>query len=108
MVKTLIVLGLFLSFGLAVSARQRNTAKTELPGAGPCTNFPRRYQNMEERLAWFYGCMHKEPPSTAAIRTQIAALPPEKSTTLKTHDFPNQEALIGVAAGDLPIQIFPK
>jgi hypothetical protein len=109
--KTLAILGLFL-FGLSgltlESVPQQNTAKTDLPGAGPCTNFPARYQKLEERMAWFYGCMHENPPTIEAIRAKIAALSPEKRAALKTNDLTTQEALIGVANYDLPIQVFPK
>lgn len=91
-------------------------AKTEIPGKGPCTNVPERYDKLEERLAWFYGCMHKDPPSIAEIRAKIAALPPEKRKcivyacpkALEKQDFATQEALLGVASYDLPIQVFPK
>src|ERR1700689_29307 len=76
---------------------QQNTAKTEVAGAGPCTNFPSRYQRLEERLAWFYGCMHENPPSVAEIRAKIAALPPERRTPLIDKDEVTQEALIGAA-----------
>jgi len=93
---------------LAESALQQNTAKTEIPGAGPCTNFPTRYQKVEERLAWFYGCMHENPPTVEGVRAQIAALPADKREKLKGLDLANQEALIGVAGGDLPLQVFPK
>lgn len=62
---------------------QPNTAKTEIPGKGPCTNFPPRYHKLEERLAWFYGCMHENPPSVDAIKMEIAAMPPEKGKYLK-------------------------
>jgi hypothetical protein len=72
--KTLAVLFVVLSVA-GVGAEpvpQQNTAKTEVPGAGLCTNFPVRYQRLEERLAWFYGCMHENPPSVAEIRAKIA------------------------------------
>ena len=82
--------------------------KTDIPGAGPCTNVPLRYDKLEERLAWFYGCMHRDPPSIAEIRAKIAALPPEKRKALEQQDFATQEALLGVASYDLPIQVFPK
>jgi hypothetical protein len=87
---------------------QQNIAKTEIPGAGPCTNFPSRYQRLEERLAWFYGCMHENPPSVAEIRAKIAALPKERRAALIDKDEATQEALIGAAFYDLPIQIFPE
>ena len=84
------------------------SANTELPGKGPCSNFPERYDKVEERLAWFYGCMHEDPPSIAEIKAKIAAFPPEKRNALeKQGDFATQEALLGVASYDLPIQIFP-
>ncbi len=86
----------------------RDAQKTDVPGAGPCTNVPVRYDKLEERLAWFYGCMHKDPPSIAEIRAKIAALPPEKRNALEKQDFATQEALLGVASYDLPIQVFPK
>jgi hypothetical protein len=109
--KTLIILGLFL-FGLGgpriEPTPQQNSAKTEIVGAGPCTNFPARYQKLEERLAWFYGCMHEDPPSVADIRKKVAALPPDKRAAIQTNDFASLEALIGVANYDLPIQVFPK
>jgi hypothetical protein len=106
---TLILMCLLSSGSLTLEpSPQQNTAKTDLPGAGPCTNFPARYQRLEERMAWFYGCMHENPPTIEAIRAKIAALPPEKRAALKTNDLTTQEALIGVANYDLPIQVFPK
>jgi hypothetical protein len=87
---------------------QQNTAKTDLPGKGPCTKIPDRYQKIEVRLAWFYGCMHQDPPTIAEIKAKIAALPPEKRAALESKDFITQEALLAVAFGDAPIQIFPK
>lgn len=108
---------LMLTFILCLGApllAQQGSAKTEIPGKGPCTNVPVRYDKLEERLAWFYGCMHEEPPSIAEIKAKIAALPPEKRKcivyacpTLEQWDFAMQEALLGVASYDLPIQIFP-
>jgi hypothetical protein len=106
--KMLIALGLFLLGSALVSAPQQNTAKTEIAGAGPCTNVPDRYQRIEERLAWYYGCMHENPPSVDDIRAKIAALSPDKREKLKGLSYIEQEALIGVANGDLPIQIFRK
>jgi hypothetical protein len=104
--KTIILGTLFLlTPAMANPMPQQNT---DLPGAGPCTNFPTRYRKVEERLAWFYGCMHKEPPTVTQIQTKIAALPPDKRSLLKPNNFANNEALIGVAAGELPIQVFPK
>ena len=44
----------------------------------------------------------------AEIQAAISALPPERRTPLKGRDSVTQEALIGVANGDLPIQVFPK
>jgi hypothetical protein len=108
--KTLITIGLFLlgASGLGVKpTSQQNTAKTDIPDAGPCTNFPARYERLEERLAWFYGCMHENPPTVEEIRAKIAALPPDKRSALKPYDFPTQEALIGTANVDLPMQVFP-
>jgi hypothetical protein len=102
--RVLALLGLFLS---AVSLAQQNTAKTD-SDAGPCTIFPKRYQKLDQRLAWFYGCMHREPPTPAAIQDALADLPPERRALLKGRDTVTQEALIGVANGDLPIQVFPK
>ncbi len=108
--RTLTILGLCL-LGLGGTApkleSQRNTAKTEVPGKGPCTNFPARYQKVEERLAWFYGCMHTNPPTIAEVRAKIAALPENSRDALKSKDFSTQEALIGVAAYDLPLEVFP-
>jgi hypothetical protein len=106
--RILLVLGLFLLGSMVVSIPQQNTAKTEIAGAGPCTNVPTRYQRIEERLAWFYGCMHENPPTIDEVRARIAALSPEKREKLKGLDLPTQEALIGVANADLPIQVFPK
>ena len=71
--RALIVFGVFLlGLGGAIpeGAPQQNTAKTEIPGKGPCTNFPIRYQKIEERLAWFYGCMHTNPPTIAEVRAK--------------------------------------
>jgi hypothetical protein len=84
-----------------------NTAKTDLPGKGPCTNVPQRYKKLEQRLAWFYGCMHEEPPTTTAIKAAIAAMPPEKQKAFLVQDLITQEALLGVATYALPIQVFP-
>ncbi|HYL83198.1 MAG TPA: hypothetical protein VE263_03110 [Candidatus Angelobacter sp.] len=109
--KTLTILGLFLLGANRFAfepATQQNTAKTDIPGAGPCTNFPARYQKLEERLAWFHGCMHEDPPSIKEIREKIAALSPDKREKLKGLDMINQEALIGIAEGDVPIQVMPK
>lgn len=109
--KTLtLTLACLLGFGSLASGpnTQQNTAKTDLPGAGPCTNFPVRYQRLEERMAWFYGCMHENPPTLEAVRAKIAALSPEKRAALKNNDLITQEALIGIANYDLPIQVFPK
>jgi hypothetical protein len=86
---------------------QQGAANTEIPNAGPCTNFPARYQEIDERLAWFYGCMHEDPPSAEQIRAIIASLPADKRTVLEPYDFPTKEALLGTAASTLPIQIFP-
>jgi hypothetical protein len=89
--------------------QQSDTSEqTEIPGAGPCTNIPVRYDQLEQRLAWFYGCMHESPPSIAAIKAKVAALPPEKRKALEQQSFAAQEALLGVANADLPIQVFPK
>ncbi len=106
--KTLITVSLFLLgfSGFEITPAQQNTAKTEIGGAGPCTNFPNRYRKIEERLAWFYGCMHENPPTVEEIRAKIAALPPGKRAAFKSYDFPTQEALIGTANYDLPIQVF--
>ncbi len=93
---------------VAYSAPQQNTTHTEVHGAGPCTNFPSRYQRLEERLAWFYGCMHENPPSVAEIRAKIVGLTPEGRAALVDKDEATQEALIGVAFYRLPTQIFPK
>jgi len=109
--KPLIIISLFLlgtsGLGVKPTTPQQDTAKTELPGAGPCTNFPARYHSMEERLAWFYGCMHENPPTVEEIRKKIAALPANRQAALKPFDFATQEALIGTAQSDLPIQVFP-
>jgi hypothetical protein len=70
--------------------------------------FPDKFQRLDERLAWFYGCTHREPPTLAAVQAAIMALPPEKRTPLKGRDSVTQEALIGVAEGDLPITVFPR
>jgi hypothetical protein len=86
---------------------QQNTAQTELPGKGPCTNFPQRFQNLESRLAWFYGCMHKDPPTPGQIKARIATLAPERRAAIAKLDNLNQEVAYGVAFGDLPIQIYP-
>jgi hypothetical protein len=86
---------------------QQNTAKTD-SDYGPCTMFPKRYQKLDERLAWFYGCMHLQPPTPAEVQAAIAALPPSKRVPLLRLDRATQEALIGIANGDLPIQVFPK
>jgi len=93
--------------GRAASSQQ-NSAKTEIPNAGPCTNFPERYRKLPERLAWFYGCMHENPPTIAEIKAKLAMLPLQKRALLETSSLANQEALLGVASGDLPIQVFPK
>jgi hypothetical protein len=107
--KILIALILCLFGGVRIDpAPQQNAAKTEVPYAGPCTNFPDRYQKLEERLAWFYGCMHKNPPTIAEVQAKIAALPPERRAVLKSKDFATREALLGVAFYELPIQVFPK
>ena len=87
---------------------QRDTAKTEIAGAGPCTNFPVRFQSLETRLAWFYGCMHEDPPTLAQTNAKIAALPLERQKPLIGMNDINREATYGVAFGELPIQIFPK
>jgi hypothetical protein len=110
--KTFIVVGLLLflfSTAAGDCATQQGTAKTEVAGAGPCTNFPTRYQTIEERLAWFYGCMHENPPTLAEVRAKIAALPADKQAILKRdNDFATQEALIYVGSYAVPIQVFPK
>jgi hypothetical protein len=108
--RALIVLGVFLVGlgGAIVEGAPQNTAKTEIPGKGPCTNFPIRYQKIEERLAWFYGCMHTNPPTIAEVRAKIAALPETSRDALKAKDFPTQEALVAVAAYDVPLEVFPK
>ena len=87
---------------------QPNTAKTEIPGKGPCTNFPPRYHKLEERLAWFYGCMRENPPSVDAIKMEIAAMPPEKRKILESKDLISQEAILGVGTYAIPIQVFPE
>lgn len=92
----------------AAPTPQQNTAKTDLPGKGPCTNFPIRYQKLAERLAWFYGCMHENPPTIAEVRARIAKLPERSQAALRGKDEATQEALIGVAHYDLPVEIFPK
>jgi hypothetical protein len=111
MMKTLVMLGLLL-FGFGNTPTepsiQQNTAKTEIAGAGPCTNFPSRYRRIEERLAWFYGCMHENPPTVEEVKAKISSLPQARRAPLEPYDLPTQEALIGVAFGDLPIQVFPK
>ena|ERR1700683_4287826 len=111
MIKPLIAIGLLL-LGLRSlgpeGTPQQDTAKTEITGAGPCTNFPSRYRKIEERLAWFYGCMHENPPTVEEVRAKISSLPSTRRAVLTPLDFPTQEALIGTADGDLPIQIFPK
>jgi hypothetical protein len=70
--------------------------------------FPEKFQRLDERLAWFYGCAHRNPPTLAEVQAVIMALPPERRTPLKNRDSVTQEALIGVAEGDLPISVFPK
>src|SRR5260370_1032213 len=96
--KILLLSILLLPATLFSPAPQQNTAKTEIPGAGPCTNFPARYRRLEERLAWFYGCMHENPPTVEEIRAKIAALPPERRAPLIDKDDTTQEALIGVVS----------
>jgi hypothetical protein len=100
-----------------VTHPQQNTAQTELVGKGPCTNFPKRFRNLESRLAWFYGCMHEDPPTPAQIEAKISAtisaLPPERRKMLEGNAFKgldsiNREVTYGVAFGDLPVQIYPK
>jgi hypothetical protein len=99
--------------GAAVNAHlpiplQQNSAKTDLPGKGPCTNFPSRYQKLEVRMAWFYGCMHEDPPTVEEIKARIAALSPKARKALEGKDFVTREALLGVSRYDLPIQVFPE
>ncbi|MGA2510221.1 MAG: DUF3761 domain-containing protein [Candidatus Acidiferrales bacterium] len=52
--------------------------------------------------------MHENPPSVAEIRAKIVALPQERRAVLIDKDEATQEALMGAAFGDLPVQIFPK
>jgi hypothetical protein len=109
--KTLAFLSLCLlglgSLGIEPAAQQ-NTAKTEIAGKGPCTNFPKRYQKLEERLAWFYGCMHENPPTIEEIRAKIAALPSDKREKLVGLGIADQEAILGMASGDLPASVYTK
>ena len=111
-VRSSVVAFLMVAFGLGGlnvdSVAQQNSAETQLPGAGPCTNFPSRYQRLEERLAWFYGCMHENPPSLVEIHAKLAALPPERRAALADKDEATQEALLGVAFYHLPLQVFPR
>lgn len=109
LISTLIIGLLVYPLQAGTEARlQQNTAQTELPGKGPCTNVPARYNRIEERLAWFYGCMHRNPPTIAEIKAKFNNLSPEKQALMKPYDFATMEALIGTADNDLPIQVFPK
>jgi hypothetical protein len=105
--KILLLSILLLSIPLFSRPPQQNTAKTDIPGRGPCTNFPIRYQRIEERLAWFYGCMHENPPKPPEIKAGIAALSPSAREKLKGFDDASQEAALGVGKGDLPKEVVP-
>jgi len=98
---------LLLVFGLPASPQQ-SKADTDLPGKGPCTNFPKRYRNLEVRMAWFYGCMHQNPPTIEEVKARIAALSPKAQKALEGKDFITQEALLGISRYDLPIQVIPE
>jgi len=105
--KILILSILLLSIPAYSRPPQQNTAKTEIPGRGPCTNFPVRYHTIEERLAWFYGCMREDPPKPSEIQTRIAALPQNVREKIKDFDTASQKAAYGVAVGDLPKDVVP-
>lgn len=83
-------------------------AEPPTPKPDLCEIVPDKFQKLGERLAWFYGCIHRMPPSVAETKAAVAALSPDKREKLKGLDITNQEALIGVANGDLPIGVFPK
>jgi len=104
---TLLIATMFFPIRAGIEAQQ-NTAKTEIPGEGPCTNFPKRFQSLETRLAWFYGCMHQEPLTVVEVNAAIAKLSPEKRKKFDDLNDINREAVYGTAFGILPPQIFPK
>lgn len=113
--KALIIITVFLAaFNLGSIVRgwrdNRQTIRTISTTSPPvlCTNIPNKFQEIGERLAWFYGCIHRMPPSRTEIQAELAALPPERRAPLAGRDSATQEALMGIAKGDLPPQIFPK
>jgi hypothetical protein len=83
-------------------------AESPAPKPDLCEHVPDKFQQLGERLAWFYGCIHRVPPTADETKAAVAALSPDKREKLKGLDLTNQEALIGVANGDLPIGVFPK
>lgn len=96
-------------------AEARKHFYNDLRYADGCdTNIPAKYQQLDERLAWFYGCAHLIPPTTAETQANLASLAPEKQAMLRrqliaarSYDITTVEGLIGVAFGELPLQVFP-
>ncbi len=110
----------FLAFGAGIVVQRwidgrkplpsPKTLVAEPPAPKPdlCEHVPDKFQQLGERLAWFYGCIHRVPPTVAETKVAVAALSPDKREKLKGLDIITQEALTGVANGDLPIGVFPK